>query len=57
MSSVLITAPTRYDLLKGVAGNFHRDEASSFLKNFASVLSPGDLMLVGLDSCSDPAKV
>lgn len=38
-------------------GNFHRDEASDFLRGFASVLRPGDTMLVGLDSCLDPAKV
>ncbi|KAI3402213.1 hypothetical protein diail_142 [Diaporthe ilicicola] len=38
-------------------GNFLRDEASDFLRGFADVLSPGDTMLVGLDSCMDPAKV
>ncbi|KAF3767773.1 hypothetical protein M406DRAFT_288979 [Cryphonectria parasitica EP155] len=38
-------------------GNFHRHEAADFLRGFSSVLSPGDTMLVGLDSCLDPAKV
>lgn len=42
---------------KNGAGNFLRDEASDFLRGFADVLSPGDTMLVGLDSCMDPAKV
>lgn len=39
------------------AGNFLRDEASDFLRGFAEVLSPGDTMLIGLDSCSNPAQV
>lgn len=51
------TIPAGYRLLRSLAGNFHRDEASDFLRGFASVLSPGDLMLVGVDSCSDPCKV
>ncbi|KAL6414597.1 hypothetical protein AUP68_01128 [Ilyonectria robusta] len=38
-------------------GNFHRDEASDFLGGFADVLQPSDTMLIGVDSCSDPAKV
>lgn len=38
-------------------GNFHREEAPGFLRALAEVLSPGDTMLVGLDSCMDPDKV
>ncbi|KAI1205698.1 C-type lectin protein [Annulohypoxylon truncatum] len=38
-------------------GNFHRDEAASFLKGFADVLQPADGFLIGLDSCTDPSKV
>lgn len=57
MSVVWIAVLIGSRLLRDFAGNFHRDEASDFLKGFGSVLSPGDLMLVGLDSCSDPAKV
>ncbi|KAK3353194.1 C-type lectin protein [Lasiosphaeria hispida] len=38
-------------------GNFNRDEAAVFLKNFADVLGHGDTMLIGLDSCDNPAKV
>ncbi|KAI1807132.1 C-type lectin protein [Daldinia bambusicola] len=38
-------------------GNFHRDEAASFLRDFADVLQPADSFLIGLDSCTDPSKV
>ncbi|KAI1775237.1 C-type lectin protein [Hypoxylon cercidicola] len=38
-------------------GNFHRDEAASFLKGFADVLQPADSFLIGLDSCTDPSKI
>ncbi|KAI0111967.1 C-type lectin protein [Daldinia grandis] len=38
-------------------GNFHRDEAASFLRGFADVLQPADSFLIGLDSCTDPSKV
>ncbi|KAI5459770.1 C-type lectin protein [Mariannaea sp. PMI_226] len=38
-------------------GNFHRDEAAEFLGQFADLLQPSDTMLVGVDSCDDPAKV
>ncbi|KAK4211277.1 4-dimethylallyltryptophan N-methyltransferase [Rhypophila decipiens] len=38
-------------------GNFDRDDAAAFLKNFADVLNPGDTMLIGVDHCHDPAKV
>ncbi|KAK0715633.1 C-type lectin protein [Lasiosphaeris hirsuta] len=38
-------------------GNFNRVEAAIFLKNFADVLGHGDTMLIGLDSCDNPAKV
>lgn len=38
-------------------GNFRRDEASDFLRGFSEVLRPGDSMIIGVDACSDPAKV
>ncbi|KAH7159828.1 C-type lectin protein [Dactylonectria estremocensis] len=38
-------------------GNFPRDKASDFLRGFADVLRPSDTLLIGVDSCSDPAKV
>lgn len=38
-------------------GNFLRVEAPDFLRDFAEVLGDGDTMLIGLDGCSDPAKV
>ncbi|KAI1497703.1 C-type lectin protein [Biscogniauxia marginata] len=39
-------------------GNFHRDEAASFLKGFADILQPErDSLLIGVDSCTDPSKV
>lgn len=46
-----------HELLIRSTGNFHRDEAADFLRGFSSVLTPGDTMLVGLDSCLDPVKV
>ncbi|KAI0011262.1 C-type lectin protein [Xylariaceae sp. FL0662B] len=38
-------------------GNFHRDEAASFLRGFADVLQPIDSFLIGVDSCTNPSKV
>ncbi|KAL1843374.1 hypothetical protein VTJ49DRAFT_1961 [Mycothermus thermophilus] len=38
-------------------GNFDRSDAAAFLKTFADALNPGDTMLIGLDACSDPARV
>lgn len=38
-------------------GNFGRDEAAKFLRDFAEIMGPGDMMLVGLDACQDEAKV
>ena len=38
-------------------GNFDRHEAGWFLRGFADVLRPSDTMLIGLDACSDAAKV
>lgn len=38
-------------------GNFDREEAAAFLKDFAEVLNPGDKMLIGVDHCDNPAKV
>ncbi|WYZ45172.1 hypothetical protein EsH8_VIII_000488 [Colletotrichum jinshuiense] len=38
-------------------GNFERYDAAGFLKHFSDVLTQSDTMLIGLDRCSDPAKV
>lgn len=38
-------------------GNFPRDAAVKFVNGFASVLSPVDTMIIGLDACQDPGKV
>ncbi|OJJ97070.1 hypothetical protein ASPACDRAFT_123798 [Aspergillus aculeatus ATCC 16872] len=38
-------------------GNFDRPSAASFLGQFARLLGPDDLMIIGLDACSDPDKV
>ena len=38
-------------------GNFGRQEASIFLKDYAQVLRAKDVMLVGLDACQDEDKV
>jgi uncharacterized SAM-dependent methyltransferase len=38
-------------------GNFSRDEAAGFLRDFAEVLSADDKMLIGLDGCNNPARV
>lgn len=38
-------------------GNFHRGDAAAFLKDFADILGPNDIMLVGLDACYDAQKV
>lgn len=38
-------------------GNFTRDEASDFLKQFADILSPSDRLLIGVDACQQPEKV
>jgi len=38
-------------------GNFHRDDASRFLKGFSDGLGPRDTIIVGLDGTKDPGKV
>ena len=38
-------------------GNFDRYEAADFLNNFAQILRPHDLMLIGLDACQREEKV
>ncbi|KXJ86110.1 C-type lectin protein [Microdochium bolleyi] len=38
-------------------GNFSRDGAASFLRDFTEILRPSDTLLVGLDSCANPSKV
>lgn len=49
-----LTMP-RYSHLR--TGNFHREDAASFLKGFSDVLQPSDTFLLGLDSCTNPSKV
>ena len=38
-------------------GNFTRDEAVGFVKQFADILSPADSLLIGVDACQEPEKV
>ncbi|EAW14417.1 DUF323 domain protein [Aspergillus clavatus NRRL 1] len=38
-------------------GNFSRPGAAEFLSGFAKLLGPSDLMIIGLDACTDPDKV
>ncbi|KAI0132334.1 C-type lectin protein [Xylariales sp. AK1849] len=38
-------------------GNFHREDAATFLKGFSDILQPSDTFLLGLDSCTNPSKV
>ena len=38
-------------------GNFARAGAATFLRNFATGLSPNDILLVGIDGCQDGSKV
>jgi EasF-like predicted methyltransferase len=38
-------------------GNFTRPDAAKFLSNFATVLAPGDTLLIGIDACKSPTKV
>ncbi|CAI4216969.1 unnamed protein product [Parascedosporium putredinis] len=53
----------QYVTCKGLLGtyddgrNFDRREAADFLTSFSSTLGPSDMMLIGVDSCADPAKV
>lgn len=38
-------------------GNFEPQEAVNFLKGYAQVLGPQDLMVIGLDACQDEKRV
>ncbi|RMZ89707.1 hypothetical protein DV736_g3066, partial [Chaetothyriales sp. CBS 134916] len=38
-------------------GNFSPDDAAKFLADFATVISPADLMLIGLDACQDLNRI
>ena len=38
-------------------GNFDRDDAAIFLRDFANSMGPRDKMIVGLDACQNEAKV
>lgn len=58
-SSIGMTSlePLPWTRLTSSAGNFDRDAAGDFLKGFADTLGPTDMMLIGVDACTDPAKV
>ncbi|KAL9615031.1 MAG: hypothetical protein Q9167_000563 [Letrouitia subvulpina] len=38
-------------------GNFTREDAASFLANFAQTIGNGDSMLIGLDGCQDEDRI
>lgn len=38
-------------------GNFSRPEAAEFLGRFARLMTPSDMMVIGLDGCKNPEKV
>lgn len=38
-------------------GNFDRPDAAAFLAQFAKLLGPDDMMVIGLDACEDPVRV
>ncbi|KAL4932946.1 DUF323 domain protein [Aspergillus undulatus] len=38
-------------------GNFKPPEAAEFLGQFARLLGPDDLMVIGLDACEDPERI
>ena len=46
---------TRQPLI--TTGNFTRNEAADFLGQFANVMRPDDMFLLGVDSCEKPEKV
>ena len=38
-------------------GNFNRNEAASFLYDFTDIMTPKDMLFVGLDACQDEVRV
>lgn len=38
-------------------GNFNRDDAAGFLRQFAAILGPRDSLMIGMDACEDAQKV
>jgi L-histidine Nalpha-methyltransferase / hercynylcysteine S-oxide synthase len=38
-------------------GNFSRDEAAKFLRQFSQALGPQDSLIVGIDSCGDGSQI
>lgn len=38
-------------------GNFKRHEVAPFLAAFCDAISPGDTLLIGIDSCKEPERV
>ncbi|OOF91620.1 hypothetical protein ASPCADRAFT_210972 [Aspergillus carbonarius ITEM 5010] len=50
-------SPTVIMSMGSSIGNFDRLAAAKFLSQFSSLLGPSDLMVLGLDSCTDPDKV
>ncbi|EXJ78765.1 hypothetical protein A1O1_09167 [Capronia coronata CBS 617.96] len=49
--------PTCVMTLGSSIGNFSREDAAKFLASFKNVLSPSDLILVGVDACQEPDRV
>lgn len=51
------TRPTAVLSMGSSIGNFSRIEAAEFLGRFAKLMTPSDVMIIGLDGCKDPNKV
>ena len=51
------TRPTVVMSMGSSIGNFSRPEAAEFLGRFLKLMTPSDLMIIGLDGCKDPQKV
>ncbi|EYE96655.1 DUF323 domain protein [Aspergillus ruber CBS 135680] len=49
--------PTAVMSMGSSIGNFSRIEAAEFLGRFAKLMTPSDVMIIGLDGCKDPNKV
>lgn len=51
------TRPTVVMSMGSSLGNFNRPEAAEFLGRFARLMTPSDMMIIGLDGCKNPEKV
>jgi L-histidine Nalpha-methyltransferase / hercynylcysteine S-oxide synthase len=51
------TRPTVVMSMGSSIGNFSRPQAAEFLGRFSKLMTPSDLMIIGLDGCKDPQKV